>query len=84
MSFTAHYCPRCGQEIKEGSAGHLFGCPPPPQARLTWPPDVQGVAELRRLSGDGNAHAGEMLAAAEGGVIASPEAIDWYIKRAST
>ncbi len=27
MSLTTRYCRRCGQALKSGSAGHVFGCP---------------------------------------------------------
>ncbi len=48
---------------------------------LTWPPDRDGLAELRRLKDEGNAHAAEMLLAVDSGVLASQEAINWYIER---
>ena len=49
--------------------------------QLSWPPDKDGLAELRRLKDEGNAHASEMLFAAGTGVLASQEAINWYIER---
>ncbi len=49
--------------------------------QLSWPPDKDGLAELRRLKDEGNAYASEMLFAAGTGVLASQEAINWYIER---